>query len=59
MVMEGRELSTAEIEVELQKVVARLWERTAEYSTHRCKHGINLEKAGCWPCLEERSGNPS
>lgn len=48
----GRELTAAEMHAELDRILgpamARI--RGLEQSAHRCKHGINTEKAACGTC---------
>jgi len=48
----GRDLTPAEVAAEMRRICAPILERVGrmEQSAHRCKHGINLEKAGCGTC---------
>jgi hypothetical protein len=54
----GRDLTPAEVAAEMRRICAPILERVGrmEQSAHRCKHGIDLERAGCGRCLQGGKG---
>lgn len=49
----GRTLTEAEVAAEMRRICGPVLDRmrNVEQSAHRCVHGVDLERAGCGPCV--------